>query len=351
MRAFLSHSSADKPLATKIFRALRDQAVAVWFDRMELRPGDSLITRIADGITNSEYLLVLVTDNSKRSPWVQKELSIALTKEINGDGPTVSPLLLQGCDVPTCVADKLYVTIDSEANGIEEVIPAIFRDSYILDISLRPDTLQCDSVALREHLYEFIRQDCTSVKVRIHNRNFNRRVTEITTQAADLPGVPEGARAQIKRVSESFHLELPIYWVNLADLLARFIDELFGHYGRNLDGVKESTTACIRALDFAQYEMCSRVGSAVFAIHATQFGHPDIASYVTRFSSIERHEVEKLVRTICEFRYDQNLAYVGMYGNRSRKIVDQTVRLPFETDTDKMMPQMTCSGDEQLPQF
>ncbi len=60
MRAFLSHSSIDKPLATKIFRVLRDQAVAVWFDRLEMRPGDSLMTCIAEGIAKSDYVIVLV---------------------------------------------------------------------------------------------------------------------------------------------------------------------------------------------------------------------------------------------------------------------------------------------------
>jgi len=91
MRAFLSHSSADRDLATTIYRSLRDQALPVWFDRLELQPGDSLLKKIVEGISESDYLLALVTDESKNSAWVEKEITIALTQEIHGTGPKVIP--------------------------------------------------------------------------------------------------------------------------------------------------------------------------------------------------------------------------------------------------------------------
>src|SRR5690349_908714 len=112
MRAFLSHSSADKPLATKIYRLLRDQAVSIWFDRLEMRPGDSLLKKIASGIHGADCLLVLVTDNSNRSPWVEKEVTIALTREVQNSGPIVIPLLLKGSEIPVVLADKIHIQVD-----------------------------------------------------------------------------------------------------------------------------------------------------------------------------------------------------------------------------------------------
>jgi hypothetical protein len=79
MKAFLSHSSADNALATRLFRFMHDQAVDVWFDRIELRPGDSLLGEIGAGIESADFLLALLTEKSVASPWVQKELTIALT--------------------------------------------------------------------------------------------------------------------------------------------------------------------------------------------------------------------------------------------------------------------------------
>jgi hypothetical protein len=179
MRAFLSHSCADNPLAKKIYRFLRDQAVSVWFDRIELRPGDSLITKIARGLTDSDILLVLVTENSKKSPWVEKEVAIALAKEVNRTGPKVIPILLKNCEVPTILADKIWIPIDQEGSGFTEIIPAIFRDSYILDLNLRSENLGLDLSNLREDLHEYYRSDFNSIRVRIDNHNFNNKVREI----------------------------------------------------------------------------------------------------------------------------------------------------------------------------
>jgi hypothetical protein len=186
MRAFLSHSSADKLLSTTIYRKLRDEAVAVWFDQLELRPGDSLLKKIDEGISTSDFLLALVTDNSKHSAWVDKEIAIALTQEINGKGPRVIPLLLKGCEIPTILADKYHVEVDEHADGVREVIPAIFRDSYIFDISLAAEDLSCDERKLREELYEYTRTKYGDLRVRIDNRHFNARVMEIADKATSL---------------------------------------------------------------------------------------------------------------------------------------------------------------------
>ena len=346
MRAFLSHSSADKPLAIKIYRSLRDQAVAVWFDRIEMRPGDSLLKKIAEGISDSDYLLVLVTEISKRSPWVEKEVTIALTQEIQGTGPKVIPLLLEGCDIPTILADKYYVSIDQKGTGVEEVIPAIFRDSYILDIDLKPDDLTCDDRNLQEELYEYTRTEFGDLRVRINNRHFNQKVIEIVDKVSALPGTPEPVINQIKRISGSFNIELPIYWVNLSALLGHLMNQIFSHYGRNLDAVKVARKSVTRSLQFAQYEMCAHIRGAVFGIHAEQFGYADIAAYIRRFERVERHEGEKLTREICQITSGYDLAYAGIEGNRDRRVVDSKIYLPISSGDDRLILQVTCSPDE-----
>jgi hypothetical protein len=136
------------------------------------------MTSIANGITESDYLLVLITENSKNSRWVEKEIAIALTKEVNGTGPKVIPILLKNCEIPTILADKIYVPIDKEGLGFAEIIPAIFRDSYILDLSLRPANLELDIPNLREDLHEFYRSNFNSIRIRIDNHNFNKKVRE-----------------------------------------------------------------------------------------------------------------------------------------------------------------------------
>ena len=250
MRAFLSHSSADNVLAKKIYRFLRDQAVSVWFDRVELRPGDSLMAKIASGITSSDILLVLVTENSKKSPWVEKELAIALTKEVNGTGPKVIPILLTSCEIPTILADKIWIPIDQEGAGFAEIIPTIFRDSYILDLDLRSENLGLDLSNLKEDLHEYYRSDFNSIRVHIDNHNFNNKVKEIAERAIAIVE-PAGFKDQIKRGSELFDIRLPMYWTNLSDLLAKLASEIFSHYGKNLDALEVATKSIDRTSIFS----------------------------------------------------------------------------------------------------
>jgi hypothetical protein len=347
MRAFLSHSSADKPLATQIYRALRDQAVDVWFDRLELRAGDSLLKKIAEGIGSAEYLLVLVTDDSKRSAWVEKELSLALNQEVNGRGLKVIPLLLEGCEIPTILADKIYVPINERGGGISEIIPAIFRDSYILDLNLNADDLLCDERMLQEELYEYTRSVFADLHVRIENHGFNKKVMDISEKTVALLGTPLPVIDQINRISGSLRIELPIYWANLSALIGQLLTQIFFHYGKNMDAVKVATKSVVRSLGFAQYIMCARIHGAVFAVNAEQFGYNGIARYIRRFEGIESQDVDKLVREICQTLPGYDLAYVGIEGDPDRRVIDSKLRLPVSGD-DHLMLQVTCPPEELI---
>jgi len=351
MRAFLSHSSADKPLATAIYRSLRNQAVSIWFDRLELRPGDSLLKGIADGIGNSDCLLVLVTETSNQSRWVEKEVGIALTQEVEGKGPRVIPIVVNGCSVPTMLADKIYVSVDQDGNGSQEIVPAVFRDSYILDIALTPDTLECDERGLREELYEFTRGKFETLRVRIENRNFNRKVIEIVTRSGSLPEMPGPVAAQVKRASKSYDLELPLYWANLAELLGRSLSSVFVEYGKNLDAVDVATTMAARTILLAQFVLASHINTAVFPMHAEQFGYHDIAAYIRRHESCQWHEdEEKLIRQVCEIAADQQLTEVGLEGLRDRKVIDHTVFVPV-AGKDIPLLQMTCPPQDIITRY
>jgi hypothetical protein len=346
MRAFLSHSSIDKPLATKIYRSLRDQPVSIWFDRLEMRPGDSLLAQIAEGINKSDYLLVLVTENSKRSSWVEKEVTIALTQEIQGRGPKVIPLLMKGCEIPTILADKYYISIDKQGRGIEQITTAIFRNSYILDIAFNANDLSCDISNMQEELYEFIRSDLKDLRVRIDTRNFNEKVIDIAAKTILLPECPVTFVKQVKDASGPFPIKLPIYWVNLSELLGQVINAIFEHYGRTLDAVSVALEVAGRSLEYAQFGVFASIRSAVFSAYAEQFDYPDIAAFIRRFEEIETNDEEKLARKICEFSSDDNLGLLELAGDKSRGIMHAKIYLPIRDQYWTLM--RTCSPDQVI---
>lgn len=53
---FLSHSSADKTFVEKLAKDLEGVGVNVWFDKWEIKVGDSLTGKIEEGLQANDYL-------------------------------------------------------------------------------------------------------------------------------------------------------------------------------------------------------------------------------------------------------------------------------------------------------
>jgi len=313
-----------------------------------MRPGDSILRKIADGISQSDYLLVLVTENSKRSSWVEKEITIALTKEIQGKGPVVIPLLVSGCDIPDMLADKYYISIDEQGGGIEQITTAIFRDSYIMNIAFSATDLSCDTTSLQEDLYEYIRTDFKDIRVRIDTRGFNQKVIDIAARTMSAPDTPETVAKQIKDVSVTFPIKLPVYWANLSDLLGQLIKAIFAHYDRTLDAVSVAVDATSRSLQFAQFGVFASIRSAVFPSEAEKFGYSDIAAFALRFESIKSHDEEKLARKICEFNPNDRVELLELAGDRDRGIMNAQFFLPVGDSKDYGSLLITTSPDNVI---
>ena len=113
---FLSHNSKDKPWVRELAKRLTDDGVTVWLDEAELNIGDSLIERISSAIEQMKFVAAVISPNSIGSAWVQKELSLAMSKEVKGRRVTVLPLLIANCELPASLRDKLYGDFTSPDN-------------------------------------------------------------------------------------------------------------------------------------------------------------------------------------------------------------------------------------------
>jgi len=113
---FLSHSWNDKFFARKLAEKLQEAGVEVWIDEAELKVGDSLIHKISDAIEHADYVAAILSHSSVSSNWVQKELALAMTKEIAGKRVTVLPVLIEKCELPDFLKDKVYVDFTDPEN-------------------------------------------------------------------------------------------------------------------------------------------------------------------------------------------------------------------------------------------
>lgn len=83
---FISHASEDKISFVRPFvDFLKAKNVAVWYDEFELQVGDSLRRSIDNGLKNSKYGIVVLSEAFFNKEWPQRELDGLFAREVNGE--------------------------------------------------------------------------------------------------------------------------------------------------------------------------------------------------------------------------------------------------------------------------
>lgn len=128
MAVFISYSHADRRLAEKLGAHLVKHKANVWIDRWELRVGDSLIQRIQEAIQDADALIVLLSNASVSSEWCKKELSAGLVRELEERRVVVLPAILDDCQIPLFLRDKLYADFRTDFDeGLKSTLQSIAR--------------------------------------------------------------------------------------------------------------------------------------------------------------------------------------------------------------------------------
>ena len=106
-RVFLSYSHKDKEFVGYLTTKLEKSGIGVWLDEKELRVGESLTQKLREAIDSVDFLVAVLSRASMRSGWVQKEIEIALTEEIQTRRVKVLPLLLESVQLKNSLASRL----------------------------------------------------------------------------------------------------------------------------------------------------------------------------------------------------------------------------------------------------
>jgi hypothetical protein len=110
-RIFISYSHMDARIAIDLKRKLVDLGISTWIDTEEIKVGGSLIAHIQDGLSRVQFVCALLSRYSIRSRWVQKELEVAMIRELQGEAITVLPVVLDDCELPLFLRDKKYADL------------------------------------------------------------------------------------------------------------------------------------------------------------------------------------------------------------------------------------------------
>ncbi len=128
MPVFISYSHENEDFVNKLAAHLIKGKGNVWIDQWELHVGDSLIAKIQSAIQQASALIVVLSKASVASEWCKKELNAGLIRELEEKRVVVLPLLLEDCEVPLFLRDKMYADFRTNFDkGLSQVLEATAR--------------------------------------------------------------------------------------------------------------------------------------------------------------------------------------------------------------------------------
>lgn len=125
---FVCYASEDKLKANALAAFLRGAGADVWIDQWELKVGDSIVAAIDRALATVTHVAVLISTHSISKPWVKKEWSAALIRQLRDRSLSLLPIRLDDSELPTILGDIRYADCRvSTEDGFREVLDALFR--------------------------------------------------------------------------------------------------------------------------------------------------------------------------------------------------------------------------------
>jgi hypothetical protein len=105
---FLCHSAIDKGKVRMVHDDLKHLGVSCWLDENKIRVGESIVSKISDGLASSQTMILFLSVNSVKSIWTRKEWQSFLARQLSGGSLRILPALLGDCEIPEILADIKY---------------------------------------------------------------------------------------------------------------------------------------------------------------------------------------------------------------------------------------------------
>ncbi len=121
---FLSHNSQDKPVVEQV--ALKLKSIYgqdnIFYDSWSIQPGDGIIDKMNEGLTNCKFFFFFVSKNSLSSNMVKMEWQNALFKAAQNRIQFI-PIRIDHSIMPELLTQSLYIDLYSQ--GLEVTVRQI----------------------------------------------------------------------------------------------------------------------------------------------------------------------------------------------------------------------------------
>jgi hypothetical protein len=138
---FISYSSQDEEFARKLYDDLLENGVLCWFAPHDIRGGRKLDEQIDDAIRHSDRVLLVLSESSMNSNWVNTEIANARNREVRENRRLLYPIRIVSFE-----AIKNWKSFDGDIgkDSAREI-----REYFIPDFSNWRDRLAYDKTFRR----------------------------------------------------------------------------------------------------------------------------------------------------------------------------------------------------------
>ncbi len=125
---FLSYANADRDVVRQVADGLSNSGLRVWFDESSLKPGADWVREIERALDSADFIIFFISQHSVQAGWAQKELQIALHRQVSGEqGAVLLPILLERVDVPPLLRDIQWLdmtdgNVDRAVNQLVDLV-------------------------------------------------------------------------------------------------------------------------------------------------------------------------------------------------------------------------------------
>lgn len=126
-RVFISYAHCDFEQVEMIARLLQKNGIPLWYDKDQIKIGDSLFSKINEGIQNSLIVLVILSKEAINSGWTE-EVKAMFHRYVNNKKIKIIPVIVDDVEIPPLLANKRVLDLRTNAGEkITELIDMIKR--------------------------------------------------------------------------------------------------------------------------------------------------------------------------------------------------------------------------------
>lgn len=106
---FISHNNFNKDIAREIGLFLAAENINVWFDEWNIAPGESIPSKVNNGLELCTHFLLLWSEKASKAPWVQVEMNATIGRMLSTGNVKIIPIMLDRTPLPTIISSYKYI--------------------------------------------------------------------------------------------------------------------------------------------------------------------------------------------------------------------------------------------------